>query len=178
MFKKIFMLVFVLFCLFACSSEEDKENKVESKPQLKRDLSLKLSDGKDFNLSYKSDELLTLPDKKPLLLLFFTRSCLPCTAQIDVLNQLKKEFLNLEIIGVLLEDKVTKAELDKFIKAKKVGYLIANSKDNQILAKNLGRIEDIPAIYLYKNSGKLFASYTGLMPLEMLRTALINMDNN
>lgn len=182
MFKKLSLSLLICLLLFGCSNQEKKEAKeLEEKaklvPKPKKDLSFKLSDGKVFSFMVKSDEAIKMPEAKPLLMIFFTRSCLPCTAQIAVLNQVKKEFANLNIMGVLLEENVSMKALNSFLHKNNAKYPVANSADIPIFVKSLGGIGDIPAMYLYDKNGKLFASYSGLMALEMLRTALINIDN-
>lgn len=181
MLKRLFILSCLAIFLISCSNESKKKDEnssvIQSKQEdlglkIKHDLSLKLNNNTSFDFAFLKDDLLSLPSKRPVMFVFFTTSCLPCNAQINVLNVLAKEYKSLQIIGVLLEANVSQTDLLDFIKKQNVKYLLANGEDNFAFAKNLGSILEIPSLYLYSSSGKLLRSYTGLMPLEMLRTAM------
>lgn len=176
MMKRFFLFLFFTSLVFiACSDEKEKKEEIsqEESVKIQRKLSFLLDNDKAFKLEFISQEKVKFSRDKPVLFMLFTSWCLPCAAQIPVLNQIKKEFDQLDIIGLLLEENLNKKSL---IKEKNIHFSISNSKDIQGFASNLG-VQDLPALLLYEKDGTLYRFFTGLMPLEMLRTALINMKN-
>lgn len=171
--KRLFFISLIALAFIACSEkvEEKEDPSLNKAEEIKNNFSLKLSDNSLLNFSFESDDKLAFSDNSAKLFIFFTKLCLPCEAQIDVLNELKKDHPSLKIIGLLLEENMDE-NINSYIKNHKVNYPISVAKENFELALRLGGVSDVPSLVLIDKTGRLNRTYIGLMPLEMLSVDL------
>lgn len=169
-------IIFCLFVLFFSACFDDKKEDTQDKTSNNEIFTLKNNDDK-FDLNLLSgekfsvnfiNEKIKFNTKKAVLFVFFTTWCESCKAQFSTLNNLSQKYKGkVKIIGIVLEDK-NKEELMNFVNKNNIVYEIANGENNYLLAKKLGNINAVPAMFLYNKNGKLFNEYLGIIPQEML----------
>ncbi|MFA3782259.1 peroxiredoxin family protein [Melioribacteraceae bacterium 4301-Me] len=119
----------------------------------------------DFTLPTTDGKTLKLSDFKGKVVIidFWATWCPPCRKGIPDLIELKKKFgkKGLEIIGVSV-DQDTKDQVVPFIKQYGINYPVVYGNNNVYRA--YGGIEAIPTTFVIDKTGKIVASYQGLMP--------------
>lgn len=154
--------------------DENKSEVVEQKTAPKdENITLNLMSGEKLNLSVKNASIKIQNNDKATLFVFFTTWCPPCRAEIPHLNNLSDKFTkDLNIVGILLEEK-SNDEINEFINKFKIKYEISNSQSNYDLEKAIGGVIGLPFSILYKSDGSHAATYTGLVPEEMLESDIL-----
>jgi len=148
--------------------------KKEKSEQIKAitDLNLTTLSKKNINLKFSDDGISfkTYPNKI-VILDIFTTWCPPCIESIPHMNELQKKYKkNLQIIGVLMEDKIRESEALEFKQKHHINYPITFGKNNFILTKTWGGVSGYPTIIIFDKNGKYFNHYNGAPPLEMLES--------
>ncbi|KEA46419.1 thioredoxin [Campylobacter mucosalis] len=182
-FKSAIITFIAIFLLFGCGDKDKNQGQNQTKdsnisqtnqPQKKQiyqdKITLKLLNGQDFALKMREDNGINkeVDDKKATLFVFFATWCPPCRAEIPHLNNLSEKFAKeLNIVAILLENKGTD-EISDFVKKNKIKYNVAVGDENFIFEKAVGGVIGLPASILYKANGSHAATYTGLVPEEML----------
>lgn len=171
-----FLVILLLISFTGCQSENDNSNKSnDSKSKISNlgiNFTLDTIDGEKINLTYTRENktfVVTGYPNKIILFNFFATWCPPCKAEIPNLiklqNDHKSDFI---VISMTLQDNINNNDLKKFIKDKKINYIVANGPDNTNLAKILGNVTAIPALILTDKNGKIFQQYSGIVPPEMM----------
>lgn len=170
-----YFLPFALLFLIGCSDDDAKSKsdtktqKIKKEEQIKFPINLKTVKNIDISVN-KIDKGFHFSNakNKAVLVNFFTSWCPPCKAEIPHLNILQKKYKdNLEIIGVLLEEKNLN-EIKSFIDKYKVDFSITQGKSNFTLAKAVGDVKAIPFMILYDKNGEYATHYVGAVPEEMI----------
>jgi hypothetical protein len=74
------------------------------------------------------------------------------------------------VIGVLVEEDKDNPFLNQFIKDFNIQYPITNGTENFRLAKDVGGVSSIPAMYMYDKTGKQVAHYVGATLEEIIES--------
>jgi len=149
---------------------KEEPKKVTNKPV--KDLNLTTLTQKNIKLIFSDDgiKFKTYP-KKVVILDIFTTWCPPCLKSIPHMTSLQKKYKkNLQIIGVLMEDKITQSEALEFKKKHHINYPITLGKNNFVLTNTWGGVSGYPTIIIFDKSGKYFNHYNGAPPIEMLES--------
>jgi len=137
-----------------------------------KDLNLTTLTNKNIKLTFTDDGIkFNTYQNKIVILDIFTTWCPPCLRSIPHMTTLQKKYKkNLQIIGVLMEDKITRSEALEFKKKHHINYPITLGKNNFILTSTWGGVSGYPTIIIFDKSGKYFNHYNGAPPIEMLES--------
>ncbi len=161
---KKFLVLFTLFLLFiGC----DRKESVKSL-NFDKSLSFVISkgEGKISNIS--------LENKKPTVINFFTTTCGGCKEELPGLVRLQNEYgKKVNFIGVLGE-KIDKKSAFEFINHFKLNYpVINNSRLVQVLSDAIGGVFGVPVTVVYDKKGKVVQKFLGVVPESTLRKSFI-----
>lgn len=164
-----FFTIFSLIFFIGCDSKDEATKAELKKKELPR-FTLKTDAGQEIVLQATDKGIVFKGyEGKAVLLDFFATWCPPCKAEIPHLNNLRAKYNGkFEIIGVLLEEDKSKAELTDFINEFKIQYPISNTPENFILAQAVGGVKSIPTMFLFGPKGEIVEKYVGMVPEEML----------
>lgn len=165
-FKLLTMSILSIFLFTSCLNQ-----RVESISTIQ--------DNKKFNIIFKKSENdvfdISLKDEKKVLVLsFFTTSCGACKEEIPSLNMLEKEFPSqIKILSVLGEKKSIK-EIKSFINKYNISYsIVSEALSVNLLSKAVGSIFGVPVTFIFKNNGRLFKKFSGLIPHKIMRQTIL-----
>jgi len=150
----------------------NKEEPKKATAKLVKDLNLTTLTQKNIKLTFSDDGIKfeTYPNKV-VILDIFTTWCPPCLKSIPHMISLQKKYKkNLQIIGVLMEDKITQSEALEFKKKHHINYPITLGKNNFILTQTWGGVSGYPTIIIFDKNGKYFNHYNGAPPIEMIES--------
>lgn len=168
---KVLIIAFLLFFVFGCKDKEENESseaQIEIQNNYDEPFILSLNDESKINMKKNENGFDIEQNDKVIAFIFFTFDCIPCQLEMNYLKEIKEKYSdNLKIVGVLLEDK-TKTEIDEFANTLGIDFQIAYGESNYYFANAIGDIGAFPYLSIYKNDGKLYQSYTGLIAPEML----------
>lgn len=170
-FKLIaFFTILVLLAFSGCNKKDSEDKTILEQIEDKNSYQLTTSTAKTLHIKVIEEGLVFSEyENKAVLLNFISTWCLPCMAEITHLNNLREKYHNdFEIITVLLEDNKTSQELKAFIQEKNIQFPVTASKQNELLAAQVGGIKEIPTMFMYNKNGNLVETYTGIVPQEML----------
>jgi thiol-disulfide isomerase/thioredoxin len=175
----ILSIIFFSLILSGCGEkpqEEEKQNtNTPSEQQVDTSkIVLKEISGKEITLHVSEKGFLFDEYKgKVVVLNFFATWCPPCIAEIPHLNSLQNRYKDqLQIVGVLLEEKKENEEIISFMNANNIEYTITNSDENFRLANQVGGVQSIPYMIIYDKDGNYFKHYMGAIPEEMIEADL------
>lgn len=142
-----------------------------------------LSDMHDHNHTFHIEHKhITLSGvEKPIVLLhFFATWCPPCQGEAPYLADLQKKYdKELFVLGLLVNDSPSDANLTAFRKAYGVNYFISNTKENAAVHAlateklQLPADHPLPLTILFKK-GHYYSHYEGAVPVEMLEYDINN----
>jgi len=167
-------LTTILIALLAISGCEDKGIDESAIAKNRSSTALSTLDTKIITID-KVGDLVTSKEYtgKAILLDFFATWCPPCKATIPHLVHLQNKYKDkFVVIGVLLEEGKSNAEIKDFATGFNINYEIVNSPNNYILAQEFGGIRSIPTMFLYSPNGQLINMYQGAVPEEMIESDL------
>ena len=129
----------------------------------------------NLTFSIPQEHVLSSDIKQPLILInFFSTWSPPCRGELPELTKLQKKYnKELFVMGVLVNDDISRVKLKYFAKKHSANYFISASKENSNFSKKiieslkLSKNHPIPLSVLYKN-GKYYRFYEGAMPIEMM----------
>lgn len=169
-----FLSILSILFFTSCSSNNSDENNNVKKEQVSK------SDEKKIQLKTINNKTITILKKdenyhikeyenKIVLLNFFATWCSPCKAEIPNLVKLKTKYSkDFEVVSVLLEKDKTNEEILEFANKFSINYPVTNSTQNYDLAKTLGSINSIPAMFMLAKDGSIYQKYVGIVPNEMM----------
>lgn len=162
-------LIFLLIFFVACEKKDDKKS--ESAQNISK-YSLKTIDDTTINISLENNKIIVENSNDKIVLInFFATWCPPCKVEIPNLVKLQDMYHNdIIVIGLLLEDFKTNEEIREFMNSLGANYTVTNSNEAFDLAKDLGGLKSIPALFIIDKDGEVFKKITGLVPTEMLDT--------
>ncbi len=140
---------------------------------------------KSYNLIYNSGKktelrttesgiFLPIYKGKVVLLAFFGKNCPPCMAEIPGFIKLQNKLSkNLQIVGVHVQQKMTKAELSSFVTMRNINYPIIPASSEVLdivnfVASKTGWKEQIPFSLLIDKNGNVKKTYLGMQSEERL----------
>lgn len=115
-----------------------------------------------------STEQLSLSDYsgKIVIIDFWATWCPPCRKGIPEFVELKSEYEDdgLEIIGITLDDKSIKPDVEKFIEDYKINYPVVWG--NESVKYKYGGIRNIPTTFVIDPDGNVISQYVGYVPKD------------
>ncbi len=109
-----------------------------------------------------------------VLLAFFGKNCPPCLAEIPGFVKLQKKLgKNFQIVGMHVQQKMTKPELENFISMHNINYPIIPNSDEvfdfiNFIARKTGWGGQIPFSLLLDKDGNVVKTYLGMQSEETL----------
>ena len=169
--KLLGVLVLISFFFTACENKDDMSDIVAtSKQSSVKTYKLTQTDGSFLTVEYEKGKwrFKEFPNKV-VLLSFWATWCTPCKAEIPHLNNLinkyKDDFI---VLGILVEQDKNHDFVNQFIKEHNIQYPVTNGTENFRLAKDVGEVGAIPAMFMYDKTGKQVAHYVGATPEEII----------
>ena len=128
----------------------------------------RLADVLGANYSYGEKER-----KKPLLLAFFSIFCLPCRADLTVLQKIQEKYggSDLEVAAVSLDGEVLKATVAGFAKQERYTFrvLLDGGDRKQVFpVADSYRVTEMPTVYLVDRGGRIAFAGTGRVGEDMI----------
>lgn len=167
---KIFLAAVLLTIFTGCdrSSNDQSTSPSTIQADYSKPFKLILNDGNELKMQKRDDGYNIDIKDKAIFLNFFATWCPPCKVEIPYLITLQDKFKDkLQIIGVSI-DEISLEQANEFKEFLNINYPIAYTKANEYLISSLGGVVGIPFSILYYPNGKFAASYSGLVPIEML----------
>lgn len=167
---KIFLAAVLLTIFTGCdrSSNDQSTSPSTIQADYSKPFKLILNDGNELKMQKRDDGYNIDIKDKAIFLNFFATWCPPCKVEIPYLITLQDKFKDkLQIIGVSV-DEISLEQANEFKELLNINYPIAYTKANEYLISSLGGVVGIPFSILYYPNGKFAASYSGLVPIEML----------
>lgn len=167
---KIFLAAVLLTIFTGCdrSSNDQSTSPSTIQADYSKPFKLILNDGNELKMQKRDDGYSIDIKDKAIFLNFFATWCPPCKVEIPYLITLQDKFKDkLQIIGVSI-DEISLEQANEFKELLNINYPIAYTKANEYLISSLGGVVGIPFSILYYPNGKFAASYSGLVPIEML----------
>jgi len=197
--KKTYILLLTTILLILTACDDNNHDNSNKENLVQKDLNNKTKAEKEaiekenntFVLSYNNDSNYSIYinnknieidnlDKEIVVLNFFSSWCKPCKGQIPYISDLKKKYDNkIFVAGILVNDDISKENLETFISKFGINYFISNSSVNDNFAKiivkklNIDENFPIPLTVLFKN-GRYYSHYEGAVPIEMLNHDIKN----
>ncbi len=152
-------------------------NKEETKTKTKvntniKNLNLTTLNKKILKIKFKKDGITfeNFPNKI-IILDIFTTWCPPCIQTLPHMISLQKKYKkNLQVIGILMDEKIRESEALEFKQKHHINYMITIGKNNRVLTDTWGGISGFPTIIIFDKNGTYFNHYNGAPPLEMLQS--------
>lgn len=167
---KIFLAAVLLTVFTGCdrSSNDQSTSPSTMQADYSKPFKLPLNDGTELKMQKRNDGYNIDIKDKAIFLNFFATWCPPCKVEIPYLVSLQDKFKDkFQIIGVSI-DEISLEQANEFKELLNINYPIAYTKANEYLISSLGGVVGIPFSILYYPNGKFAASYSGLVPIEML----------
>ena len=195
--KKTYILLLITTLLFFTGCEDkkpDENTKIEEKivkektlaqkeAQIRQKNTFLLQDNNDSNLSiYVNNKHIEISTVKQeiVILNFFATWCKPCRGEIPYIADLNHKYDNkIFVAGILVNDTVSKEDLEIYKKDLGVNYFMSSSSQNDDFSKliveklKLKGNFTLPLTILFK-SGKYYSHYEGAVPMEMLNHDIKN----
>jgi len=177
-YSYVFLLALALI-FTSCSKEKNETKDNGAKKEVKKtqlaqeesnNITLTTVNGEKIEVT-KTDKGFTFSNAQNQITLvsFFATWCPPCKAEIPHLNNLQEKYKDkIKIIGVLIEPNKDGDELKKFVNDFAINYTIVNSSANQVFAKAVGGVQNIPFMIMYGKNGENITHYLGVVPEEMI----------
>ncbi|MCF7884983.1 MAG: TlpA family protein disulfide reductase [Candidatus Marinimicrobia bacterium] len=115
--------------------------------------------GKSFFLSKKVGPEVDKVDRKPLVLIFFTTSCIPCRVEIPIMMELSDSFPDINFYLVNMGEDAGKVK--KFIKEMNYTFPVLMDPYGMVSSKRY-EISSAPALVIISGDGHLLYKKTGL----------------
>lgn len=160
-------LVIILILFIINNTRKDDLQRFEYPPTVKKNLYSDFPTAFDFELKSIDGKLVKLSNYigKIILLDFWATWCKPCQKSIPDLIEIQKQFEDVQVIGITLDENPLKV-VPPFVKEKKINYpiLIGDEKVNEAY----GGINAIPTLFLIDKQGRIINKYIGLVDKEIL----------
>lgn len=159
----VLVFVIILFILNNFTGDKNSEPQISNlsptPPSTQNspapDFILKDLEGKNYRLADFKDKIVILD--------FWATWCEPCRQGIPDLIALQKEYPNLQVIGVSV-DQSPKEVIPDFVKEFNINYPILIADD--IVVSAYGGIQNIPTTFVIDKKGDIIAKYVGLVDKE------------
>lgn len=157
----VFMAVLLIFC--ACS---------DSKVSTPQNLNFTSPDGKKISVvtsgSGRIKNVKIGKLNKPFVAVYWATHCKYCVAEIPHLVKLYSKYKDrVDFFAPLAENKPAK-EIQDFAKYHNVNYDILMGDDVFVLAKAMGGVRGIPAIFIFDKNGEMSSNFVGAVTPEIL----------
>ena len=141
-----------------------------------------LNSEQSYKFSFNGfEKRLNLGTQKPFVLVFFTKDCGVCKAQIRILNALKRaENSDLKTAQIdffiVLNDTANKAEAMLYAQSHDIKFpLFYEKRASEFLSKAVGGIYGVPVLVLFDKQGIQRRLFIGLTPQSVLEKGLLTL---
>lgn len=164
----VVLSVFLSLFFIACDTKSKNSQMV--------DFTLTTTKGENIDLTIAPQMLTSKEFKNKLVLVnFWAPWCAPCIKEMPSFVELQEKYKDdFIIIGVSYDEKITKEELDNFIKKFNVNFPITVGSENKILAMMLDDVKMIPESFLYSKDGVLLEKFIGEISKNKLENYIKN----
>lgn len=158
---QVYKISVILFLVIILQAQNVKKNAEHDDSQLKKAPTFfaRTLKGESFFLSKKVGPDAREEDKKPIVLVFFTTSCIPCRVEIPIMMELSDSLDNIEfyLVNIAEDQKTVKKYIDK------MGYNLPVLLDRYgMISSKRYNINKSPAVVIISREGKLLYQKMGL----------------
>ncbi len=160
-------LVIILILFIVNNTRKDDSERFEYPPTVPKNLYSEFPLAYDFQLKSIDGRSVKLSDYrgKVVLVDFWATWCKPCQKSIPDLIEIQKQFSEVQVLGITLDENPLKV-VPPFVKDYKINYpiLIGDDKVNE----EFGGINAIPTLFLIDKQGRIINKYVGLVNKDIL----------
>lgn len=161
-----FSIIGIVIILFIYNNYFTNEEKNQDASYLPQTPPTQTAIAPDFNLPDLSGKYYKLSDfkDKVIILDFWATWCPPCRKGIPDLIAIQKEYANVQVIGISV-DQNPKEVIPDFVKEYKINYPVLIADEAVLNA--FGGIQNIPTTFVIDKNGKIISKYVGLVEKEV-----------